>query len=648
MTTHDAYYHLRLTRDLLEGKYERHDEKRSPSDNITRPVLPPLLSVITASIVKITGASLDWAAFLMPPFFGLLVILPIFLWGRVFGGYICGLVASLLCVTSHFYYARTSIGWFDTDVLNVFFALMIPYHLFQYSKADGWKKGSAHLILSVILGFLFVWWWWYARFFIGLIFLVPLCVSVFLFRREKTRTAVSLGIIALACGVELLIFKIHGVGLEQIRKEIGYLSATVPQGSFPAVAQSVSELARPAVSLVGRESCGNIIVFIVAVMGLIALAVTRRRELLMLSVTLFAGILTFLTALRFLVFLVPFLAFGLGFLFQTAWKHAGGKKKEYVLRAVIVVLIVLSILPNFFTSWKTVLRSKTPAQVIKVLDDMNRDLPSDAVIWCWWDMGYTVQYWADRATFIDGGSQQRGLRTFVTALPLATANMNLSVNALKFFSCHGMAGLEKLAAEMGSEKEAVGALRTVLSATPKECDKTLKSFGFNLEEYKTFFYPESSGGVYLFLDGSLIGSSYWWYYFGSWDEEKLEGVHPEMMPVRMQDVGGYAQLARKEKEINVTSFFADKTRRTDSFVISKLAVCDPAKGKIDAEVFSDDLDGLVLQVVEKEGIAMAVSESFFDSVFNRLFVAGVYDNSIYEHVYGSNMFVKVWKAGEGQ
>jgi len=75
--------------------------------------------VIAAGLAKITPFSLNWIGAVLPALLGLLLALPLYALGRFYGGPAMGLTAVLMGLLSHYYVYRSSLGWFDTDCMNV-------------------------------------------------------------------------------------------------------------------------------------------------------------------------------------------------------------------------------------------------------------------------------------------------------------------------------------------------------------------------------------------------------------------------------------------------------------------------------------------------------------------------------------------------
>ena len=82
-------------------------------------------------IVNITGLSLNNALFFSPIFFSSLVVIPIILIANSYGLGKIGFYSTLFGSTMASYYYRTHLGYYDTDMLNLFFPLLSIYFLIR-------------------------------------------------------------------------------------------------------------------------------------------------------------------------------------------------------------------------------------------------------------------------------------------------------------------------------------------------------------------------------------------------------------------------------------------------------------------------------------------------------------------------------------
>ena len=631
VTTLDAYYHLRLARDIIQGNYKAKDEKRGLPDYMARPRVPPLLSVLAAYLSKSSGLSLNWIALLLPPVLGCLVIIPCFLWGKVLGGYLVGFTASLLAVTSYIYYLRTKIGWFDTDILNIFFILIIPYFLLLYCREKD-KKRYLYLFLSLVLSSLFIWWWYPARFLIGFLIFIPLLASIFFYKESRIESGIKL--VAICTILGFVIFKYHSAW----REIILFLSKKQIQTDFPTIAASIAELKRVSIKKVAELSSGHILVFISGLLGWMMLMIKRYKETLFLYIPLFVGLFAFVFSQRFIIFLVPFIAFGLGYIAYLFSQKIEKRPYRPLLYLLLFMVISLSIFPSIRKDWATAFPAKMPATVISGLDYINQTAPPDAFLWCWWDLGYTAQYWANRGTFIDGGGQSPK-RGYFAALPLAASDWHLSANIIKFFSHYGEGGFNRLAGKFGQEK-AINILKTVLSAPLDKRKKVLKEMNLDPDKWEGFFFPKGKGKVYLVLDGTLPRKAYWWYYFGSWDIKEKSGIHPTIFPIKNCKINNNQITSPTGLRIQLKAGLA--SYRDRPFFLKELVIYNTETGQIRKRHFFRE-NGLVFELILPFRIGFLVSEDFYKSVFNRLFILNSYYKGLFRPVFSRYMVVQVWE-----
>ena len=93
-TTFDAWFYLSLAQDLVDDTYTQPDEKRGVPQSPPRPEPPPLMSVLAAAIAKTTSYSLCWIGAVLPAVLGPLLVIPLYLIARFYGGIVCALFSS--------------------------------------------------------------------------------------------------------------------------------------------------------------------------------------------------------------------------------------------------------------------------------------------------------------------------------------------------------------------------------------------------------------------------------------------------------------------------------------------------------------------------------------------------------------------------
>ena len=157
-TTFDAWFYLSLSQDLIDDTYTQPDEKRGGPHSPPRPVPPPLISVIAAAVVKATNISLCWVGAVLPAVLGPLLVIPLYMIGRFYGGVVCGLFACMVAVLYPFYITRSNLGRFDTDCLILPLSLGATYLFMQFSLIRT-NRRYVYACTGMLLSGLFLWWW---------------------------------------------------------------------------------------------------------------------------------------------------------------------------------------------------------------------------------------------------------------------------------------------------------------------------------------------------------------------------------------------------------------------------------------------------------------------------------------------------------
>ncbi len=418
----DAYYYLRLTRDYLTGHYQRVDELRAVGQ---RPQPPPLLVCLTAWLHKLTKVHYEWLAFFLPPVLGSLLVIPLFEWGRVFGGFWCGMLAALLGATNYYWSVRSALGRFDTDSLLPFLVFLLPYGFLLGSR--GRVRWAWLLVVSLSL--LFLWWWPQGRASLPFLLLSGYVGTFFLVSHTKRRLRLFLAI----CPLFLLPFVWRPelwpltFGRDFFLTLHHHLLLLLGREPGPVGVQ-ISEL-KPLDRAFVFKFIGPPVLLCAAGAGAFLLIWKRGREVFCLLGPLVLALFS-LVARRFAIYLVPFYALTLAFFL--VWLGRRGRRAKVL--AMVLAGVVLGL-----NGQKTVQKTVSPL-VNKwhaaLAETLAQQTPPETLVWCWWDYGYFVQYYAKRRTFADGGLQHPW-RLVTLSFPFVTKDPLLAANWMEFFAFHG-------------------------------------------------------------------------------------------------------------------------------------------------------------------------------------------------------------------
>jgi len=535
LTTFDGYYYLGLARDLKEGHYTPRDYNRAVPDCPKRPFPPPLLPVLAASVSKVFGISLNWAAVLLPAIVGVLLAIPVFAIGSLFGGSICGLIGAFLCLISFYYFYRSAPGWFDTDFLNVTFTYAVLYCFMMFGLLKE-KSRYGYVILGFIFYLMFLWCWDSTPQVVTIISLLPLVIALVLFYRPTKKEGTIFYSILILALVGVFLWKGLGVIdniIHAIKTIFGYISKE-KTNAFPPMGITVSEQVRPTLNEVIAKTTDSLPLFIAGVLGLLLLFYKNLKKSVFLYLPLGLAVLSLLFAKRFLIFMAPIMGIGAGFLCAFIWDRI---KKPKLAKLVVPVVIVALAIPGIKNDLNLRLYPRDNTLMIAGMVKAGEVTPKNAVLWAWWDQGYILKYWSRRATISDG-TFHGGERAVCNAIPLSTDNFEYAANFMHFYVARGIKGINMLNKALGGDfSKTFAFIKDVLSKPPEVSkDIIAKEHITPTSRYKTvddwlkFFYPKKARPVYLFLDSRLTRTAYWWFWIGTWNFKRFCGIHPLYIP----------------------------------------------------------------------------------------------------------------------
>ena len=642
-TTFDAWFYLSLSKDILEKSYHKIDEKRGIPKSPERPSPPPLISVAAALIAKYTNISLSWVGALLPAILGPLLAIPIFLTGRFFGGPITGLTAALISLLYPYYIHRSNIGRFDTDCMNVIFATSAVYLFLRFGICQNFKR-YIYFLFGLIVFILFLWWWDQTPAVVGAITFPPLIIALIFYYRAPKKELITFYSI-LAIGI-VLIVAFTGIDMplkafKSIISQFRYISKQT-FNEFPNIGITISEQSKPSLEMIVSYTSVNVLSFIFSVSGIILLFIKKTKESLFLVSLIILSILSVTYANRFIIFLIPLLAIGTGYSILTLWSF---RKKFIALYLLCPVIFILMLLPLYtanssYTQWP-----KENGITVEAMDYVKNNTPDDSILWAWWDHGYAITYWARRAT-INDGSIHGGERTVYNAIPYATDSYRLSANFMHFYVTHGKDGIRKFYDAVGNSSKGLKKLKEILDAGPANAREIIDSLNLNTsselestEDWLEFFFPENTRPVYILVDSLLTKIAYWWFWFGTWDIDKQEGIHPSF--------NLYYNIKRSNNIIsNNSGLKIDSqngilySRDIGRYQLSHISQI--TNNKLNKKEF-DINSRLGFEYIESYRFGALCDNNISESVFNKLFIRHSYQKDYFKPIRLRAPYYQIWE-----
>lgn len=628
-TNFDSYYYLSLTKDLVEDTYTPIDHNRAYPDGYARPYPPPLLSVLAAGLKKITPFSLNWIAVILPAVLGTLVVFPLYGLGRYYSGPLGGLLAAFFGSISGFYLYRSNLGWFDTDSMIVTFMLAICYFLLRFGVDKGNRK-YIYLFGGIFSGLLLIWAWDSTPIAAAGIFSTTLSAALlFLFRPASIRESRMFS--ALSAAILLLILFCVGPsaiiqGLKHLIVLLKYITKQ-PESNFPNVGLLISEQAKIPIPSIAEITGGGVYGFFAAMFGLGYLFYKKRREASILFAPIALGFLS-IFAKRFIIFLVPVCALGIGAFLAEAWRH-----RSYSRHLPILLFLVSAILlfPTFLIA---TIEQNWPVRsswLIDGLNKMSKITPENSIIWTMPEGGYEINYWSRRATISDG-SVHGGEHMVYNTIPFATDDLRFAANFIQFYAVRGIKGVHRFyEASGGDPSKGLTLIKKVLSVGPKEGQLILEDAGLgvkqdliNPDDWLEFLYPKETPPIYLLIDFRMLRIFQAIYWLGTWDIDKMTGASTLFDMYRNTSLAGEMMGSDYGFQANLeTGAITDGKR--NSFI-------KEARISTDEDLKSYDFDhekGVYLDAYLPGNLAIVQYAKGYSSTMIKLFFSGQFEPSSY-------------------
>lgn len=423
INTNDGYFWAEGARDILSGVSQ--DNDLSPINLAA--------SQLTALFAFILPFSFESVILFMPAVLGSLVVIPIILISKSLNNQEMGLVAALLASIANSYYNRTMIGYFDTDMLNIVLPMFLLWSIIWAIRTNENK----YLIITAID--ILIYRWWYPQSyslefsFFGLILLYTLIWDRKNIYNYKLLSLMMLAMIGLEgyirtvlvigafyiytkekfdkyvyyiLGASIVLFFASG-GFNPIWGQLkGYVfkeAVTVGKEGlglhFYSVMQTVREAGHIPFETFADRISGHTVTFLLSVAGYIYLA--YKHKIMLFGVPMIGlGFLAYVGGLRFTIYAVPVLAFGIAFLITEAARVMPTMRLKFL---TITALTLAILYPNILHIQNYRVPTVFSADEVKVLDEFKDIADREDYVVAWWDYGYPLRYYSDVKTLIDGG-----------------------------------------------------------------------------------------------------------------------------------------------------------------------------------------------------------------------------------------------------
>lgn len=546
LTTPDGYFYLRYAREWQQDIYNSTPELRI----VPKSAHAPPLSILTAAISSASSISLEKTAFYLAPILASTIFI-ITIWSgfALRNGLLPAVVCSLFTAAVPVWYARTRLGYFDTDGLNLTLFWLIALCLYQ---ADNAKRTSMFFWLAGALGatLLLHYWWPQAGIpFAGIMWGTYAASACFPSNSNARKFKIAL----LLLGAAFIGWTLFGVLeiipsplkeiMASLRSHIALTADTQPS-IFTGTGNTIAELLPLSLNALPKQLAGHWALLCFAIPG--AAAAWRKNALLCFYFLLPSTILvtaSLTSGIRFLMFVAP--AFGL---FSCAFLNYALEQKKIsstpaIKWAVTTAFLCLLIFPVTVDAQKKLASTYNHNKAV-LANVVQKQAGPNAKVWNWWSPGYFLQYYGNRFTQIDGGLQAPE-RTFIAALPLATQDPLLARNWIKLFSDKPHA-LSFITRYTGSKAISVAFLKKALTS-PQNLEEYLQAYSLPGNfDWKSWLFPQIETYLVLFSDMLLRNT---WLPRGLWNPETQNSPETPMVSFSLSQV----RIDQQKGRVNFTS-----------------------------------------------------------------------------------------------
>jgi dolichyl-diphosphooligosaccharide--protein glycosyltransferase len=555
----DSYYNYRLTKNYIDHGYigdtlvnGKNWDLHSTYPPGTPIDYPPLIVYISAIFYEFVNffvkVPLIVTCFWLPAFIGPLSGVVTYLFLRRFTNEYGALAAGILTVTVPIYFFRTIPGWFDTDMFNLLFPLLIMWFINESICAENNKKMFGFSFLAAFSTFLFAnaWNGWM---YVVAVVMISLMAYIVVCKIRSIETKHIWEVLGYFTFFTLLFLVPTGLfDLESFSTALKFLntgSGMIATNYWPNIGVSVSELQKP--SIEDLISSSGLVIFL-GIMGLLWIfRVMLNKDLkkkylnkitwffyLFLIIWTLIGFFSLKEGVRFIFILLPPLIVSSGIMVGICIGYLDifrnirfgiFKSNQNLIKIVSIVILLLVVIPgilniyNNFSNLKPLVNDDLWNSAVWI----NNNTPNDTVVIAEWDYGNLIPAISNRPTSADGGLNS--FRIYWIDKAFATNNESLSLGIFSMLATSGDKGYKTLNNYTGNTARSVGILNDILGVNRETAETILvDNYGLNqtaAEDVLQYTHPTNPRHFVVLTSG--VKGAYSIFHFGTWDFNKMQG-----------------------------------------------------------------------------------------------------------------------------
>lgn len=663
----DSYYNYRLTRNFIQHGYLG-DIKVNGSDFDLHSYFPPgrsasyppLIVYITAFFYYLVNFFFDvplllicfWIPAIIAPLAGIVAYFFVKRFTNTYGAFSAG----ILTVTVPYYFVRSVPGFFDTDMFNILFPLLIMWSLAEASNAKTYKNLVYFTLLAALATAMFsiAWQGWIYIFYVIISAFLVYYLLVKVLKKSINNTWHIFYLYIIFCIIFVLLFN-YSTSLEIFSIPFTVFNSG-SNSSWPNFFVSVSELARPEFE---KIIIGLGISFFLGIMGvfwIFRVLINKKLKKTYLNkmnwflytilvVSIVLGFFAVNNGVRYIIVFLPPMIICSGIMVGIVIeylevivkiKKAGSMRNKLLIKSFSIAIILLICIPAVFNVYDRNLQDAPMAnddlwQVSTWVKDNTKD---NTVVISEWSYGHFFAAFSDRPVSIDGGSQN-SQRNYWIYKAFSTNNDSLSLGIFRMLSNSGDSAFTTIDGYTHNTTKSVIIMNNILGVN-KTVAVNILLYDYNFTKSQSdnivrFTHPSNSAPFVVITHPGMINTGYWFFYFGDWDFKTKKGGN-HLYSHGTADINGSKLNSTNGVEMDL------KTGKTTLNGIKPYCVTLIKNNAINRHYIDKNSDFCVFIIDYKT--VVVIDKRFENSVFTKL-VLEKSNSTVFKPLY-SNKSVVVW------
>jgi dolichyl-phosphooligosaccharide-protein glycotransferase len=481
--------------------------------------------------------------FYLPLFFTAIFIVILYMFVYRTSGNAAAWVACLFIGLSQTFIPRSCAGWFDKDILNLLFPVLIIWTYLRAMDSRSLRQRLGKICFSSfwVALFCFTWMFWW---FVFLIIVIYESISLahlgylYFYRKEKDLGPIKQHAVSMLSFIAFSFFWILVItGREPLAVLYNFLKQALTLNQqliasiWPNVYSTVGELKKVGFGEIA-QSLGGKLLFTLSLLNLLFLTYRaffdrrlsgiKREAVIIMAIWLVAMFISVSSGVRFVVFLIVPVGISLGWLVSDIYAYIRMKNRSAAVVFMAAALIVTG--GMFVNRAEKVAGSMYPLiddTWYKILNMVKEKTSQETVLNSWWDYGDWFKVVGRRRVIFDGQSQDMP-QAYWMGKALLSNDENEAVAILRMLNNGGNKAFDVINDYVKDPLKSVLLLESILGQDPDKARQALLEYlpMVKVQEVLRLLFSVPSRACFV-VDNTMVFKMAAISYLGNWNFAKV-------------------------------------------------------------------------------------------------------------------------------